>query len=60
MRNVTELDNAYRSHLQAALACERPAWHTIPWQTRAMLVWMKTHTGWVRFSPSLRISPSGA
>ena len=45
MLNVTELDNAYRSQLQAALARERAAWHTIPWQTRAMLAWMKTHTG---------------
>ena len=39
MLNVTELDNAYRSQLQAALARERAAWHTIPWQTRAMLAW---------------------
>ena len=45
MLNVTDLDSAYRSQLQAALARERAAWHTIPWQTRAMLAWMETHAG---------------
>ena len=42
---MSGLDGAYRAQLQAALTRERAAWHTIPWQTRAMLAWIETHAG---------------
>ena len=38
------LDAAYRALLKTAHAGKR-AWYTIPWQTRAMLAWMKTNSG---------------
>ena len=43
MLAVTGLDKAYHSQPQAALAREPAAWHTIPWQTRAMLAGTETH-----------------
>ena len=39
------LDAAYRAQLEAALDRRRAAPHTSAVQTRAMLAWMKTHTG---------------
>ncbi len=39
------LDAAYRAQLEAALDRRRAAPHTSAAQTRAMLAWMKTHTG---------------
>ena len=42
---MTELDVAYREQLEAELAREKAARGVVPWQTRAMLAWMKTHAG---------------
>lgn len=39
------LDAAYREQLEAALHRRRAAPHTSAAQTRAMLAWMKSHTG---------------